>query len=44
MKINECISALQNDIYNLKGFLTKEEQERWQLTIDTILEELLKGE
>ena len=36
-EVDEAIDALKQDIYNLKDFLTDTEKEKWQQTIDTVL-------
>lgn len=38
MNKEEAIKGLKEDIYNLKNFLTDTEKEKWQETIDTVLD------
>ena len=36
-EVEEAINAIENDIYDLKGFLTESEKIKWQKSIDTVL-------
>lgn len=36
-EVKEAINAVENDIYDLKAFLTESEKIKWQKTIETVL-------